>query len=162
MSEHMARSELFDALDLGRVLSNGRARIVAGCNDGSVRFFELMPPGPLTRTTLATWSPMASIVATVLDSGAIILHQWHASSAHLEEIARLAPSGDISSLRFSVDGTRLQVLSPSAPERILDATTLQPAAPPTCDWCPALATSPDHAWRADICDGRLKIIAARS
>jgi hypothetical protein len=112
--------------------------------------------------TLATWSPTAPLVATALDSGAIILYQWHAASAHLEEIARLAPTTTpISSLRFSLDGTRLQLLTPAAPERILDATTLQPAAPPACAWAPALATGPDNGWRADICDGRLKIVAAR-
>jgi hypothetical protein len=150
----------FHGLDLGSPLANGHTRMAAGCDDGSVNFFELMPPGPLTRTTLATWSPTHSLVTAVLDSGALILHQWHASSAHLEELARLAPtSASISSLRFSLDGTRLQVLTADNSEHILDAVTLQPASPPTCAWSPALATSPDRAWRADIVDGRLKIVA---
>jgi hypothetical protein len=47
-----------------------------------------MPPGPLTRTTLATWSPTHSFIAAVLDTDAITLHQWHASSAQLEPLAR--------------------------------------------------------------------------
>jgi WD40 repeat protein len=150
-------------LAVGRSVANGRAHIVAGCEDGSVLFFELMPPGPLTRTTLATWSPAHPLVATALDTGAVALHQWHPDSAHLEEIARLAPTtAPISSLRFSLDGTRLQLLSPEAPERILDATTLQPAAAPTCAWPAPLATSPDGAWRADIENGRLKIVPASS
>jgi hypothetical protein len=120
-----------------------------------------MPPGPLTRTTLATWSPTHPLVAAVLDTGAVTLHQWHGSSTHLEELARSAPTAaPITSLRFSLDGTRLQLLSPDAPERILDATTLEPAAAPTCAWATPLATSPDGAWRADIENGRLKIVPA--
>ena len=146
------------SLDLDRRLD--RARIVVGCADGSVHFLELMPPGPLTRTTLATWSPTHPLVATVFDSNAVTLHHWHSASAHLEEIARLAPTAaHITSLRFSLDGTRLQLLSPSAPERILDATTLQPAAPPTCAWAACRTTSPDGAWRAEIRNDRLEIVA---
>jgi WD40 repeat protein len=152
----------FLGLDLGSLLANGHTRMAAGCADGSVNFFELMPPGPLTRTTLATWSPMHPIVATVLDSGAVTLHQWHAASAHLEELARLAPSGaSIASLRFSVDGTRLQALTADGSDRILDAITLQPASPPACAWAAPLATSPDSAWRAVIRDGRLVVEPAK-
>jgi WD40 repeat protein len=150
----------FQGLDLGSLLANGHARMAAGCADGSVNFFELMPPGPLTRTTLATWSPTAALVATALDTGAVVLHQWHASSAHLEELARFAPGGaSIASLRFSADGTRLQALTADGTEHILDATTLQPASPPTCAWSDPSDTSPDGAWRAVIRDGRLVVEA---
>ena len=68
-----------------------------------------------------------------------------------------AASSALASLGLA--GARLQVLSPNAPERILDATSLQPAAPPTCAWASARDTSPDGAWRAEIVDGRLKIVA---
>jgi hypothetical protein len=61
-------------------------------------------------------------------------------------------------LRFSIDGTRLQVLSANAPERIFDATTLRPAAPPTCAWAPPLLNSHDNAWRADLRNGRLEVV----
>jgi WD40 repeat protein len=152
----------FGAPASARQLANGRACIVAGCHDGSVHFFELMPPGPLTRTTLAIWSPTRPLLASVLDNGAITIHQWHASSAQLERLAHSPPFGaPISSLRFSVDGTRLQVLTADNTERILDATTLQPASPPTCAWAPALLDSPDGAWRTVIRDGRLVVEAAK-
>jgi WD40 repeat protein len=142
-------------------LHDGRARIVVGYDDGSVHFFELMPPGPLTRTTLATWSPTDAIVATALDTGSVVLHQWHAISAHLEELARLGTSGaSVASLCFSADGTRLQVLTADGTERILDATTLQPDSPPVCAWSAPLTISPDGAWRALIRDGRLVVEAA--
>jgi WD40 repeat protein len=120
-------ADTFRGLDLGKPLTNGRVHIAVGCGN-DVLFFELMPPGPLTRTTLATWSPTRPLFATVLDTGAVTLHQWHASSAHLEELVRSAPSSvPIYSLRFSLDGMRLQVLTADNAERILDATTLQPA-----------------------------------
>jgi WD40 repeat protein len=152
----------FHSVDLGKPLTHGCACIASGCDDGSVHFFELMPPGPLTRNTLATWSPTHPLLATVLDTGAVTLQQWHASSAHLEELVRSAPSSaPISSLRFSLDGTRLQVLTADKTEHILDATTLQPAPPPTCDWAAPRDTSPDGAWRAVIRDGRLVIEAAK-
>ncbi|MGB8298271.1 MAG: WD40 repeat domain-containing protein, partial [Polyangia bacterium] len=155
-------ADTFRGVDLGKPLTHGRACIASGCDDGSVHFFELMPPGPLTRNTLATWSPTHPLLATVLDTGAVTLQQWHASSAHLEELVRSAPSSaPISSLRFSLDGTRLQVLTTDNTEHILDATTLQPAPPPTCAWSEPLSTSPDGAWRAVIRDGRLVVEAAK-
>ena len=121
-----------------------------------------MPPGPLTCTALATWSPTRPLVATALDTGTVAVHQWHASSAQLEQLARSAPTGaPISSLRFSLDGTRLQVLTSDNPEHILDAATLEPAPPPTCAWAEPLSTSPDGAWRAVIRDGRLVVEAAK-
>jgi WD40 repeat protein len=155
----------FQKLDLGLPLANGRTRIVAGCNDGSVHFFELMPPGPLTRTTLVTWSPARPLIASVHDTGAITLHHWHGSSSHLEELARSVPtSAPITSLRFSLDGTRLQVLTADGARHILDAFTgdrqvapTGPALPPTCDWAAPRDTSPDGAWRAVIRDGRLVV-----
>jgi len=150
----------FDRPYIIRFHANGGAYTVTGGFDGSVLFFELMPPGPLTRTALATWSPTTSLLAIALDAGAVVLHQWHASSAHLEELARLAPTYvPISSVRFSLDGTRLQVLTADNTEHILDATTLQPAPPPTCAWADPLFTSPDGAWRAVIRDGRLVVDA---
>jgi hypothetical protein len=63
----------------------------------------------------------------------------------------------VSSLRFSLDGTRLQVLTPDDTEHILDATTVQPAASPTCAWFSVQDTSPDGVWRAVIRDGRLVV-----
>jgi WD40 repeat protein len=153
-------ADAFLGADLRKPLTSGRAHIAVRCGN-DVLFFELMPPGPLTRNTLATWSPATSLVAAVLDSGAVILRQWHATSAHLEETARSAPIGaPVSSLRFSLDGARLQVLSPDGAERILDATNLQPATLPTCAWAPPGLASPDNSWRAEIVGGRLKIIAA--
>jgi WD40 repeat protein len=147
-------------VDLGKPLTNGRVHIAAGCGN-DVLFFELMPPGPLTRTTLVTWSPTTSLIASILDTGTITLHQWHASSAHLEELAHSPPFGaSISSLRFSLDGTRLQVLFADNTEHILDATTLQPAPPPTCAWSSARGLSPDGAWRAVIRNGRVEIVPA--
>ena len=147
----------FYSVALGKPLTNGRVHIAVGCmND--VLFFELMPPGPLTCTTLTTWSPTHPLIATALDTGAVTLNQWHASSAQLEELVRSAPSSaPISSLRFSLDGARLQVLTADNTEHILDATTLQPAPPPTCVWSSPRDTSPDGAWRAVIRDGRLVV-----
>ena len=148
----------FYALCSGRHLVDGRSRIAAGCDDGSVLFFDLMPPGPLTRTTFATWSPTHPLIASVLDTGAIVLHQWHVSSGQLEELARSAPSSvPISSLRFTLDGTRLQILTADNTEHILDAATLQPAPAPTCAWSSARDVSPDGASRAVIRDGRLVV-----
>jgi WD40 repeat protein len=156
-------ASFLNALALGEPLANGRTRIAAGCVDGSVNFFELMPPGPLTRTTLTTWSPTTVLLAIALDTGAVVLHQWHASFVHLEELARLAPSGTpITALRFSLDGTRLQVVTADTTEHILDATTLQPTPPPVCAWSSARDSSPDGAWRAVIRDGRLVVEAAKS
>ena len=152
----------FLALGLSKHLAHGRARILAGCEDGSVHFFELMPPGPLTRTTLATWSPTHPLLAAVLDTGAITLHQWHALAGHLEEVARSAPmNAPISSLRFSLDGNRLQALSPNAPVRFINTKTMLSGPPPLCGWADPLSTSPDGAWRAVICDGRLVVEAAK-
>ncbi|MGB8297924.1 MAG: hypothetical protein WCG85_21080, partial [Polyangia bacterium] len=167
---------------LGEPVANARTRIVAGDQDGSVRTFELMPPGPLTRTTLATWSPTHPLIASVVDTGAITLHRWHDSAAQLQELARSASSSEpISSLRFSVDGTRLCVSASGAPDRVLDAATLQPiprgsnsiwtrmralitpsktpAPPPNCNWASARDTSPNGTWRAVIRDGRLVVDA---
>jgi hypothetical protein len=142
-------------------LTNGRVHIAVGCGN-DVLFFELMPPGPLTRTILTTWSPTHPLVATALDTGAIILHQWHASSGHLEERARSTPvSAPISSLRFSLDSTRLQILSTDAPVRFLNTTNMLSAPPPLCSWSPPLSTSPDGAWRAVIRDGRLVVETAK-
>ena len=147
----------FHGVDLGKPLTHGRVHIAAGCGN-DVLFFELMPPGPLTRTTLATWSPTHPLLATALDTGAVTLHQWHASSERLEELVRSALSSTpVSSLRFSLDGTRLQVLTAENTEHILDATTLQPTPLPASAWAPALLDSPDGAWRAVIRDGRLVI-----
>jgi hypothetical protein len=135
-------ADAFLGVDLGKPLTNGRVHIAVGCGN-DVLFFGLMPPGPLTRTTLATWSPAHPLIASVLDTGAITLHQWHALSAHPEAIARSAPtSAPISSLRFSVDGTRLQVLTADNTEHILDAATLQPA-------------SASGAWVPSSCNRRL-------
>ena len=150
---------------LTKPLPNGRARVVSGCLDGSMHFFELMPPGPLTRTTFAVWSPTHPLIASALDTGAITLHQWHASSAQLEQLARSAPlASPISSLRFSLDGTRLQVVTTDRTEYILDAFTLQPAegdrqvAPTTSPaWAEPDIISPDGAWGAIILHGWLRI-----
>ena len=148
-------------IDLGKPLTNGHVHIAVGCGK-DVLFFELMPPGPLTRTTLATWSPTHPLLATVLDTGAVTLHQWHASSAQLEELVRSAPSSaPIASLRFSLDGTRLQVLVADNTEHILDATTLQPAPFSTCAWADPLSTGPDGAWRVVIRDGRIVVEAVK-
>jgi hypothetical protein len=160
-------------------MTNGRVHLAVGCGN-DVLFFELMPPNPLARTALATWSPTDPLLATVLDTGTIALHQWHASSAHLEELVRAAPSSPpISSLRFSLDGRRLQVLTADNTEHILDATTLQPvsagassiwarmralvspskgtARRPTSLWSDPCDTSSDGAWHAVIRDGRLVV-----
>jgi WD40 repeat protein len=177
----------FHSLDSDRHLDRGRASIVVGCEDGTVHLFELMPPGPLTRAMVATWSPTLPLVVTAVDSGAITLHQWHAASARLEEVARTEPTGNTaSSLRFSLDGTRLQVRNADSTEQILEAATLQPAAPvriestaqqnkgfwnrmrnlvalpttPTRAWAKPSDTSPDGLWRAEIVNGRLKIVPA--
>jgi len=148
----------FTALALGPLPAHGCTRIVAGGWDGSVNFFELMPPGTLTRATLATWSPTAALLATTFDTGVITLQQWHTSSAQLEPLARYTRTGaPISSLSFSLDGTRLQVLTTDNTERILDATTLQPASPPTCAWADPRDISPDGRWREVIRDGRLVV-----
>jgi WD40 repeat protein len=143
-----------------------------------------MPPGPLTRTTNAIWSPTHPLIASALDTGAIKLHQWHAFSAQLEPLAHSPSiSAPISSLRFSLDGTRLQVVTADNTEHILDATTLQPvsagassvwarmralvspsrrtARPPTSLWSDPRDTSPDGAWRAVIRDGRLVVEPAK-
>jgi WD40 repeat protein len=150
-------ADTFFSVDLGKPLSSGRVHIAVGCGN-DVLFFELLPPGPLTRTTLATWSPTQPLLATVLDTGAVTLQQWHASSAHLEPLAHSPPFGaPISSLRFSLDGTCLQVITADNTENILDATTLQPAPPPFCGWADPRGTSPDGAWRAVIRDGRLVV-----
>jgi hypothetical protein len=79
----------------------------------------------------------------------------------LEPVARSAAIGpSLSSLRFSLDGTRLQVvIADDDAEHILDATTLQPAPPPACAWASARDTSPDGAWRVLIRDGRLVVDA---
>jgi WD40 repeat protein len=154
----------FHGVDLGKPLTNGRVHIAVGCGN-DVLFFELMPPGPLRRTTLAAWSPTHPLLASVLDTGAITLHQWHASSAHLEQLARSTPvASSISSLRFSLDGTRLQVLFADNTEHILDTATLQPAegdqqvAPTNSPvWAVPHDTSPDSIWRAVIRDGRLVV-----
>ena len=174
----------FFSVDLGRPLTDGRVHITVGCGN-DVLFFELMPPGPLTRTTLATWSPVHPILATVLDTGAITILRWHASSAHFEEIAHLVPNGEsISSLRFSIDGMRLCVSSPGTPDRILNPVTLEPppvssksiwgrirtlaspskrtACPPSSLWSDPRDTSPDGAWRAVIRDGRLVVEPTKS
>jgi FOG: WD40 repeat len=150
----------FLGVDLGKPLTNGRVHMAIGCGN-DVLFFEIMPPGPLARTTLATWSPTHPLLAAALDTGAVTLHQWHASAAQLERLARSAPSSaPISSLRFSLDGTRLQVLTADNTEHILDAFTLQPAPPPACAWSDPRDTSPDGAWRAEIRNGRLEIVPA--
>jgi WD40 repeat protein len=135
--------------------------IAAGIDGGEVLFLKLMPPGPLTRTTLTTWSPTHPLLATALDSGAVTLHRWHAAAVQLEPVARSAAIGpSLSSLRFSLDGTRLQVvIADDDAEHILDATTLQPAPPPACAWASARDTSPDGAWRVLIRDGRLVVDA---
>jgi hypothetical protein len=94
--------------------------------------------------------------------------RWHVSSAHLEDLARsVLTSAPITSLRFSLDGTRLQVLFADNTEHILDATTLQPAAgdrqvAPTISpaWAEPRDTSPDNAWRAESRKGRLEIVPA--
>jgi WD40 repeat protein len=154
-------ADTFRGVDMGKPMTNGRVRVAVGCGN-DVLFFELVPPGPLTRTTLATWSPTHPLLAAALDTGAVTLHQWHASSAHLEPLARSqTSSAPIFSLRFSLDGMRLQVLTPDDTEHILDSTTLQPASPPTCAWSPPNSTSPDGAWRAMIRDGRLVIEPAK-
>jgi hypothetical protein len=139
-----------------------------------------MPPGPLTRATLATWSPSHPFIAAALDTGTIALHQWHASSAHLEPLGHSPPIGaPISSLRFSLDSARLQVVTADKTKHILDATTLQPVSAgassiwarmralvspskrttrlPTSLWSDSHDTSPDGAWRAVIRDGRLVV-----
>jgi WD40 repeat protein len=153
-------ADTFHGLDLGKPQTNGRVRIAVGCGN-DVLSFELMPPGPFPRTTLATWSPTHPLLAAALDTGAVTLHQWHASSAQLEPLARSAPSrAPISALRFSLDGTRLQVLTADNTEHILDAFTLQPAPPPACAWSDPRDTSPDGAWRAEIRNGRLEIVPA--
>jgi WD40 repeat protein len=43
----------FPNLILGGHSTSSGARLIAGCKDGSVQFFELMPPAPAMRTTLA-------------------------------------------------------------------------------------------------------------
>jgi WD40 repeat protein len=136
--------------------------VAVGTAAGDVLWAKLEPPGQLRPpATVAVWHPSGPIVAVVREKGTILLQFWHPESQHLEEIARSAPTTTpIASLRFSLDGTRLQVLSPDGTERILDATSLQPAAPQTCAWAPPRLTSPDSAWRAEIVDGRLKIVAA--
>ena len=113
-------------MTLGKSFACGRARIVAACKDGSVHLFELVPPGPLIRTILTTWSPTRPLIATVSDTGAVAIHYWHASAAHLEEFARSASgSAPICSLRFSLDGTRLQaMITNNIP--ILTSSTLPP------------------------------------
>jgi WD40 repeat protein len=152
-------ADTFRCVDLGNPLTHGRVHIAAGC-ENDVLFFELMPPGPLTRTTLATWSPTHPLLAAALDTGAVTLHQWHASSAHLEELVRSAPSSaSISSLRFSLDGARLQVLTADNTEHILDAATLQPASASGA-WAPSSFSSPDGRWRVVIEAGQLRIVPA--
>jgi WD40 repeat protein len=174
----------YRGVNWGKPLSSGGDLIVAGCDDGSVILFDLMPPGPLTITTLATWSPAHPIVATGLNTGAITICRWNATSAYFEEIAHLMPNGEsISSLRFSLDGMRLCVSSPGTPDRILNPVTLEPAPigsksvwarmgalvfpsrrtarTPSSLWCDPCDTSPDGAWRAVIRDGRLVVEAVK-
>jgi hypothetical protein len=107
-----------------------------------------------------SWHSASAMLAAILNTGAVILCQWHSSSAHLEEIARSTPiSAHVVSLRFSLDGTRLQVLTNHNTDYILDATTIQPASPPACAWSDPSDTSPDGVWRAEIRNGRLEIVA---
>jgi WD40 repeat protein len=156
-------ADTFYGMDLGKPRTHGRVHIAVGCGN-DVFFFELMPPGPLTLTTIATWSPTAPLIASVLDTGAIALHQWHAPSTHLEPLARSAAiPAPISSLRFSLDGMRLQVLTSDNTEHILDAFTGDRQVAPTTSpaWASACDTSPDGAWRAVIRDGRLVVEAAK-
>jgi len=54
----------FLALAFGGHIALGGDRIIAGCEDGSVCLFDLMPPGPLSRTTMATWSPTRAPIAS--------------------------------------------------------------------------------------------------
>jgi WD40 repeat protein len=152
-------ADTFRGVDLGKPLTNGRVHLAVGCGN-DVLFFKLMPPGPLARTTLATWSPTHPLLASALDTDAVALHQWHASSAHLEPLARSAHLAfPISSLRFSVDGTRLQVLTSDNTEYILDAFMGDRQVAPTNSpvWAAPRDTSPDGAWRAVIRDGRLVV-----
>jgi WD40 repeat protein len=143
-------------------LSPGHLRLAAGCQDGSVHLFDVVSPAAPARTICSTWSLAHGSLASAFDSGTIALYAWHPASGHLEELVRSSPiSGAISSLRFSLDGTRLQVLTADNTEHIFDATTLQPAAAPTCAWASASDTSPDGAWRAVIRDGRLAVEAAK-
>jgi WD40 repeat protein len=47
----------FNNSALSQPNASGRDYVVTGCRDGSVHFFELLPPGRVTHTTLAAWSP---------------------------------------------------------------------------------------------------------
>jgi WD40 repeat protein len=138
--------------------------IVAATEDGDILFLKLMPPGRIApETTAATWHPSRPLLAMARSNGATVLQAWHPASQYLEDLARSAPNPTpISSLCFSLDGTRLQVLTADHTERILDAATLQPATAPTCAWASASDTSPDGAWRAVIRDDRLVVEAAKA
>jgi len=67
VSGDMVWGRWFPGVNLGKPLTNGRVHIAVGCGN-DVLFFELMPPGPLTRTILTTWSPTHPLVATALDT----------------------------------------------------------------------------------------------
>jgi hypothetical protein len=153
----------FRALASGDLRPNGCVRIAAGCENGSVHFFELMPPGPpKNRAVRTAWHPARPLIAGALDTGAITIYQWHASAGHLEELAHAEPAiTPIASLRFSTDGTCLQVRGTDGAERILDAATLQPAALPSCLWADPRDLSPDGAWRTDLERGRVEVVPVK-
>lgn len=141
--------------------SAGGDIVASGTDGGDVLLLRLMRPGPLARTTLATWSPTHALVASALDTGAIALLQWHAGAGQVELVVRSEPLGaPVADLRFSADGARVLARTEDKREQVLDAATLKPASQPVCPWAAARDLAPDGRWRAVIREGRLEIVPA--
>jgi WD40 repeat protein len=134
---------------------------IAGTSGGEVLFLKLMHPGRVAAEVKAiTWHSSSLLLAVARANGTLVVIAWHSESQYLEELARSAPTtAPISALRFSLDGTRLQVVTADNTMHILDATTLQAASPPTCAWADPSDTSHDGAWRAETRNGWLEIVA---
>lgn len=151
--------------------------IVAGTSGGELLFLKLIPPGCFSpKTAAATWHPSRPLLAVARANGAILVHEWHPSSRHLEELARTA-SSPVTRLQWSHDGVRLLATGPDGATHIFDAETLHAVPVPSGKWTDrvrrALRLSasvtafswsdprdldPDSLWRAEIRDGRLEIV----
>lgn len=73
------------------------------------------------RPVATVWHPARPLLATALESGVIVVHEWHPESSHAEEVLRhaVAPTTP-SAVRWSGDGRRVGSRLPDGTEDWVD------------------------------------------
>jgi WD40 repeat protein len=103
------------------------------------------------------------LVAVGYQDGTVAIEQLHPESGDLERVCSCETTGTgVVSFCWSTDASRLRVADRDGHHRILDATTLREAPPPSCGWAEPRTASADGRWKAELQDGQLCVLPARS